>query len=143
MTLSFIIKFTKLVINKRGSRGSLNLSKIRSKNKEVCENAVIRLYGSCMLRVMNSCLRYWRDYYAGVLLWQRNRHARKSRGISIGLVPFFSRLRRKFFSIVGLPEIPMNPGNNLANYAGYQLVNNTFFAFNKLEKLQDGLVGNF
>ena len=54
MTLSFIIKFAKLVINKRGSRGSLNLSKIRSKNKQVCENAVARLYGSCMLRVMGS-----------------------------------------------------------------------------------------
>ena len=52
MTLSFIIKFAKVVINKRGSRGSLNLSKIRSKNKQVCENAVTRLYGSCMLRVM-------------------------------------------------------------------------------------------
>ena len=56
MTLSFIIKFAKLVINKRGSRGSLNLSKTRSKNKQVCENAVTRLYGSCMLRVMGSCL---------------------------------------------------------------------------------------
>ena len=54
MALSFIIKFAKLVINKRGSRGSLNLSKIRSKNKQVCENAVTRLYGSCMLRVMGS-----------------------------------------------------------------------------------------
>ena len=43
MTLSFIMKFAKLVINKRGSRGSLNLSKIRSKNKQVCENAVTRL----------------------------------------------------------------------------------------------------
>ena len=56
MKLSFIIKFAKLVIYKRGSRGSLNLSKIRSKNKQVCENAVTRLYGSCMLRVMGSWL---------------------------------------------------------------------------------------
>ena len=39
MTLSFIIKFAKLVMNKRGSCESLNLSKIRSKNKQVCKNA--------------------------------------------------------------------------------------------------------
>ena len=41
-----------LVMNKRGSCGSLNLSKIRSKNKQVCKNAVTRLHGSFVLRVM-------------------------------------------------------------------------------------------
>ena len=55
MTLSFIIKFAMLVMNKRGSRGSLNLSKIRSKNKQVRKNAVTRLHGSFVLRVMGSC----------------------------------------------------------------------------------------
>ena len=54
MALSFIIKFAKLVMNKRGSCGSLNLSKLRSKNKQVCKNAVTRLHGSCVLRVMGS-----------------------------------------------------------------------------------------
>ena len=59
MTLSFIIKFAKLVINKRGSHWSLNLSKIRSKKESgVCENAVTRLYGSCMLRVMAPAICY-------------------------------------------------------------------------------------
>ena len=52
MTLSVILKYAKLVIDKRGSCGSQNLSQIRSKNKQACENAVTRLYGSCMLRVM-------------------------------------------------------------------------------------------
>ena len=58
MTLSFIIKFAKLVINKRGSRGSLNLSTTRSKNKQVCENAVTQLHapgnGLLILTIMVS-----------------------------------------------------------------------------------------